>query len=100
MREAVFAAEDLLGFVGRLSHPRPSTATLTEREREVLNLLAPGATTQAIATALVLSLHTVRNHVRNALTKMGAHSRLEAVAIALREGLVAAPHASDDREAE
>lgn len=97
--EAVFAVEDLLGFVGRVSHPDPSTATLTEREREVLNLLAQGATTPAIATTLVLSLHTVRNHVRNVLTKLGAHSRLEAVAIALREGLVASPHASDDRQA-
>lgn len=96
--EAVFIAEDLLGLVDRLSSPPQSPATLTEREHEVLRLLAQGTTTQGIANALVLSLHTVRNHVRNVMMKLGAHSRLEAVAIAMREGLVS-PHASGDREA-
>lgn len=97
--EAVFVAEDLVGLVDRLSHGSQTSVTLTEREREVLELLAQGSTTQAIAEALVLSLHTVRNHVRNVLMKLGAHSRLEAVAIALREGLVATPHAAHDPEA-
>lgn len=91
--EAVFVAEDLLGLLGRLSAAPKTVVTLTEREREVLELLAQGSTTQAIADSLVLSLHTVRNHVRNVLMKLGAHSRLEAVAIALREGLVASPQA-------
>lgn len=96
--EAVFAAEDLLGLVGRLSSSSAISASLTEREREVLELLAAGTTTQMIANTLVLSLHTVRNHVRNVMMKLGAHSRLEAVAIALREGLVATPHGSHGRE--
>lgn len=96
--EAVFVAEDLLSLVDRLNRGNQVAASLTEREREVLELLARGASTQGIANTLVLSLHTVRNHVRNVMMKLGAHSRLEAVAIALRDGLVAAPHAHD-REA-
>jgi DNA-binding CsgD family transcriptional regulator len=50
--------------------------------------LATGASTAEIVEQLVLSPHTVRNHVRNILTKLGAHSKLEAVAIAAREGIV------------
>ncbi len=61
---------------------------LSPREREVLQLLAEGASTQAIAEGLFLSTHTVRNHVRNISGKLGAHSKLEAVAIASREGLL------------
>lgn len=61
---------------------------LTAREREVLELLATGTGTQQIADQLVLSTHTVRNHVRNLTAKLGAHSKLEAVAIATREGLL------------
>lgn len=97
--EAVFVAEDLLGLVGRLRSPREPVAALTEREQEVLEMLAQGSTTQSIAAALVLSLHTVRNHVRNVLAKLGAHSRLEAVSLALRAGLVESPHAQQGREA-
>ena len=51
-------------------------------------MLAAGMSTKAIVQKLVLSIHTVRNHIRNILTKLHAQSRLEAVAIATREGLV------------
>jgi DNA-binding NarL/FixJ family response regulator len=61
---------------------------LTKREREVLQLLADGKSNEAVARELVLSKHTVRNHVQNVLGKLEAHSKLEAVAIAVREGLV------------
>lgn len=61
---------------------------LTPREREVLELFATGKSNQAIADELVLSLNTVRTHVQNVLTKLGAHSKLEAAAIATREGLI------------
>ena len=61
---------------------------LTAREREVLNLLAIGESKEAIARRLFLSTNTVRNHIQNILTKLGAHSRLEAVATASREGLL------------
>jgi len=61
---------------------------LTPREREILALVARGHSNQAIADELVVSLNTVRTHVQNILVKLGAHSKLEAAAIAAREGLV------------
>jgi DNA-binding NarL/FixJ family response regulator len=63
-------------------------ADLTLREHEVLDLVAKALSNQVIADRLVLSVHTVRNHVQNILMKLGAHSRLEAVTIATREALV------------
>ena len=59
-------------------------AALTPREREVFRLVATGANTRAIATELRVSPATVRNHVQSLLGKLGVHSRLEAVAYALR----------------
>jgi DNA-binding NarL/FixJ family response regulator len=67
---------------------RPVGWDLTKREREVLQLLADGKSNEAVASELVVSKHTVRNHVQNLLGKLQAHSKLEAVAIAVREGLV------------
>ncbi|HEY1737273.1 MAG TPA: response regulator transcription factor [Acidimicrobiia bacterium] len=61
---------------------------LTKRELEILRLLADGLTNEAIAANLVVSVHTVRNHVQNVLRKLDAHSKLEAVAIATREDLL------------
>lgn len=61
---------------------------LTDREVEVLQLVAEGMTNAAIAERLVVSLHTVRNHVARISRKLGAHSKLEALSIALRQGLV------------
>ncbi len=61
---------------------------LTPRERQVLDLLAQGDSKDVIADRLFLSTNTVRNHIQNILTKLGAHSRLEAVAAAAREGLL------------
>jgi DNA-binding NarL/FixJ family response regulator len=52
------------------------------RQAEVLELLERGRSTNQIADELHLSIETVRNHVRNILRAVGAHSRLEAVAIA------------------
>jgi DNA-binding NarL/FixJ family response regulator len=63
-------------------------ATLTERELEVLNLLAQGQQNQAVADQLYLSVNTVRKHVQSILSKLNAHSKLEAVAIAVREGMI------------
>jgi DNA-binding NarL/FixJ family response regulator len=62
--------------------------TLTLREKEVLSHLADGLSNAAIAQRLGLSVNTVRNHVQNVLMKLNAHSKLEAVAIATREGLL------------
>jgi two-component system nitrate/nitrite response regulator NarL len=61
---------------------------LTAREREVLQLLVDGASTAAMAEALGVSRNTVRTHVGRVLTKLQAHSRLEAATFAVRHGLV------------
>lgn len=61
-------------------------ASLTQREREVLEEMAEGRDTVAIAERLFLSPHTVRTHVKHILAKLGVHSSLEAVSIALRAG--------------
>ena len=62
--------------------------TMTAREREVLGLLGTGTATEAIAKQLGISPATARNHINKVLTKLGVHSRLEAVTVALRNGLV------------
>jgi DNA-binding CsgD family transcriptional regulator len=62
--------------------------TLTARQKEVLQLLAGGASTTQIQETLQLSRETVRNHIRHLLRALGAHSRLEAVAFARRSGLI------------
>ena len=64
------------------------TQTLHPREREVLQLVADGRSVAQIAAELHLSPHTVRNHVRHAMQKLGVHTRLEAVVAAARVGLV------------
>jgi PAS domain S-box-containing protein len=61
---------------------------LTPREEQVVSLLAEGLGTQEIADRLSISSSTVRNHVRNILSKFQVHSRLEAVVYALQHGLV------------
>jgi DNA-binding CsgD family transcriptional regulator len=61
---------------------------LTPREREVLTLLAAGASNKAIARTLGVSVHTAKFHVASLTEKLGASGRLEAVAIAIRTGLI------------
>jgi putative two-component system response regulator len=61
---------------------------LGPRELEVLRLMATGMPNKTLARELHLSLNTVRNHVQNVLYKLGAHSKLEAVAAAIREGVI------------
>jgi DNA-binding NarL/FixJ family response regulator len=74
------------------THLRPRAPSLgsdlTTREREILALLASGRSTSQMVDELVVSVHTVRNHVRNILTKLQSSSRLEAVAVATRLGLL------------
>lgn len=87
--EALISPSMLARLLPKLrQNPRGVGADLTAREVEVLKLLAAGVSNQQIAEELVLSLHTVRNHVQNVITKLGAHSKLEAVATAVREGLI------------
>jgi DNA-binding NarL/FixJ family response regulator len=82
----VVSAEDLGQLLPGAHGPRANA--LTRREREILHLMSEGLTNQAIATQLVLSVHTVRTHVQKILTKLSAHSKLEAVAVAKRRRLL------------
>lgn len=69
------------------TEPRKATrGILTERERDILALVATGATIEQIAAQRNLSVSTVRTHLRNALRRLGARHRTHALAIALREG--------------
>jgi DNA-binding NarL/FixJ family response regulator len=61
---------------------------LTDREAEVLRLLASGTSTVEIARRMFISAHTARTHVQHVLMKLGVHSRLEAAAYAVRHGMV------------
>ena len=61
---------------------------LTAREREVLELLAQGERNDDVARHLSLSPHTVQSHVRNAMTKLAADTRTQAVATAFRQSLI------------
>ena len=61
---------------------------LSKREREIMDLLAQGLTGEDVAERLVLSSETVKTHIRNAMSKLEAHTRVHAVAIALREGFI------------
>jgi DNA-binding CsgD family transcriptional regulator len=71
--------------------PAPGAARPpTPRERQILALLAGGATDVQIASRLELSPATVQTHVRNAKAKLGARTRTQAVALALRRGLIEA----------
>jgi DNA-binding NarL/FixJ family response regulator len=81
---------------------RPQTADhrepLTEREREVLALVAQGASNQDIGRALSISERTARSHVSNILSKLGLSSRTQAALWAIREGLASPePGASSGR---
>jgi PAS domain S-box-containing protein len=84
----------VIGVFGQAVHPQPQPAApanpaLTPRQAEVLRLLEHGRSTSQIAQELHLSPETVRNHIRGMLRALGVHSRLEAVAMARRNHLVA-----------
>ncbi|HUW01340.1 MAG TPA: response regulator transcription factor [Acidimicrobiales bacterium] len=75
------------------SQPTGSAASprLTNRELEVLGLVAQGMSNRQIAAELFISENTVKNHVRNILEKLHLHSRMEAVMFAMREKLLDLP---------
>lgn len=87
--EAVVSPALLARLLPRL-HRREeiSRFDLTAREVDVLRLLAGGLSNAAIGEELGLSVNTIRNHVANILLKLGVHSKLEALSVAVREGLV------------
>jgi DNA-binding NarL/FixJ family response regulator len=67
---------------------RRSIYDLTQREKEVLTLLSEGNNYQEIADTIFISVDTVRHHIRNIYRKLHAHSQSEAVAKAIRKGLI------------
>jgi DNA-binding NarL/FixJ family response regulator len=83
------ALRRLMPRMGRHSHRIGDDLTL--REREVLGMLVAGKSTAALAGELVVAPATARNHVQSIMNKLGAHSRIEAVAIASRENILEAP---------
>jgi PAS domain S-box-containing protein len=91
-RQVLGAAEHLressIPYVTLSASTDSSAKELTDREREVLSLLAQGLSTRDIAQALSISLSTTRNHIQNILHKLHVHSRLEAVAYAFEHGLI------------
>lgn len=68
--------------------------SLSKREREIMDLLSQGLTGEDVAERLFLSSETVKTHIRNAMSKLEAHTRVHAVAIALREGYISGPENS------
>jgi two-component system response regulator DevR len=68
-----------------------SGVQLTERELQLLGLMAKGSTNKVMADELNLSVNTVRNYVQILLTKLNVHSKLEAVSTAVREGIIDYP---------
>ena len=68
--------------------PDPPTSMLTRREREVLDLVSDGLTAAEIGDFLNLSPRTVEWHVDKAMKKLGAKNRIQAVVLAIRDGLI------------
>ena len=83
-----FYAPDSLMRNGREDFPVETIENLTAREREVLEMLAEGASNKTIADRLNISEHTVKFHVASIFGKFGVNTRTEAVTQALRRGLI------------
>ena len=87
-REALADLEDYLVTASERRFERRSASVLSERERDVLALLADGFTTAQVANRLSVSEHTVRSRIKAILSKLGARNREQAVAKAIRQGVV------------
>ncbi|MEU4745527.1 response regulator transcription factor, partial [Actinosynnema sp. NPDC023658] len=87
--EVVFDRGLLAGVLDKLTgRAKDGAVPLTARERQALLLMAEGASTDEIGERMGVARNTVRNHVQRVLEKLGARSKLEAVAIARRDGLL------------
>jgi len=75
-------------------------ARLTPREVEILELMAAGNQADQIAEQLGMSVYTLRTHTQNILTKLGVHSKLEALVLAIRFGRVTTLDLSESEEPE
>lgn len=85
--ELVLPDRDLPTIVDRLRSPADRLLVLTIREREILRCLAEGLSTGEVAATLGISSGTVQVHVKNVLTKLGLHSKVQAVRVALLAGV-------------
>jgi DNA-binding NarL/FixJ family response regulator len=88
LRRAVDAAAAQERFVDPAVPPKGSRGKLTQRQRQILQLLAAGESINFAARELDLSEETVKTHTKNALARLGARNRSHAIAIALRESLI------------
>jgi DNA-binding NarL/FixJ family response regulator len=93
--EALHPDEEIEGALRRLRHRREQDssveqrlARLTPREVEILQAMARGTPNDSVADALKMSPHTLRTHTQNIITKLGVHSKLEALVLAIRHGRV------------
>jgi DNA-binding NarL/FixJ family response regulator len=77
--------------------PLPSDSHISQREREILTLVAKGASNKQIARDLFITEGTVKNHLHNILGKLHARNRAEAVAYAIRHGYVSSTEAGADQ---
>jgi DNA-binding NarL/FixJ family response regulator len=93
--EALHRDDEIEGALRRLRHRRDQEssveqrlARLTPRELEILQTMARGLPPESIARELKMSPHTLRTHTQNIITKLGVHSKLEALVLAIRHGRV------------
>jgi len=103
--EPLHTSGDVEGSLRRLRRRRAidgnlsdRVARLTPREIEILQRMAEGATPEQIAEDLGMSRHTLRTHTQNVLTKLGVHTKLDAIVAALRYGKIAMPDVPDEDE--
>jgi len=89
-RTAGRLVEEFSRLAGQAPAPDPAMG-LSAREQEVLGLVAQGLSNKQVGARLFISENTVRNHLRNILDKLHLHTRVEAVAFAIRQGLVKEP---------
>ncbi len=90
--DAWIPPELIAGLLPRLHKTQKGIGSdLTPRELDVLRLAAEGLSNARIGESLDVSVNTVRNHMQSAIGKLGAHSKLEAVSVAVREGIIDYP---------
>jgi DNA-binding NarL/FixJ family response regulator len=101
--EAIHDQDEVESAMRRLRHRRDADADartrlqrLTPRERQILSEMATGAPPEAIAKTLGMSPHTLRTHTQNILTKLGVHSKMEALVLAIRHGFVTTVNLTED----
>ena len=103
--EALHQPDELEGAMRRLRHRRDRDDDaarrldrLTPRELEILSLMAEGRSPNEITSGLGMSPNTLRTHMQNVLTKLGVHSKMEALVLAIRHGKVATVDVTDESD--